>query len=138
MLDTVEKFLDEFAGALAAGTFVKATLGNYKGRDEHLQKVHVRPVGTKKGRRLFFLYRYDTRDTAKNFAVDESRGKIAELLDGEFFSGHLFTTEKDFQLEIGKNGRSRLNVSRPTFRSIAPSDHDRKKKLQVDPEAFYL
>lgn len=138
MLQTVEKFLDEFAGSLAAGTFVKATLGNYKGRDKHLQKVHIRPIKTKKGKRLFFLYRSDTRDTAKNFAFEEGPGKVAELLDGEFYSGHLFTTVQDFQLEIGKNGKSRLNTAKPTFKSPPAVEHDRRKKQQVDPDAFYL
>jgi hypothetical protein len=138
MLESIKTFLDEFAGSLAAGTFVKATLGNYKGGDEHLQKVHIRTIETKKGRRLFFLYRYDTRDTAKNFAFEEGRGKIAELLDGEFCSGHLFTTAKDLQLDIGKNGRSRLNTSKPTFKSAPVVEHDRRKKQQVNPDAFYL
>ena len=138
MLDKVGKFLDELAAALDNGTFVKATLGNYKGPDEHLQKVHIRPIETKKGRRLFFLYRYDTRDTAKNFAFDEARLKTAELLDGEFYSGHLFTTTGDYQLEIGKKGKSRLNVAKPTFKTAPTLEHDRRKKIQVDPNAFFL
>lgn len=138
MVENVGKFLDELAAALRDGTFVKATLGNYKGRDEHLQKVHIRPIETKKGNRLFFLYRYDTRDTAKNFAFDEARSKVAELLDGEFFAGHLFTTTNDLQLEIGKKGKSRLNVAKPTFKATPSLEHDRRKKVQLDPNAFFL
>jgi hypothetical protein len=138
MVENVGKFLDEFAAALAAGTFVKATLGNYKGGDEHLQKVLIRAIETKKGRRLFFLYRYDARDTAKNFAFDEALSEVARLLDGEFFSGHLFTTENDLQLDIGRNDRSRLNIAKPTFTSAPSVEHDRQKKLQIDPGAFYL
>lgn len=138
MVENVGKFLDELAASLAAGTFVKATLGNYKGRDEHLQKVNIRPIETKKGRRLFFLFRYDTRDTAKNFAPDEARSKVADLLKGGFFSAHLFTTANDLQLEIGKKGKSRLNVSKPTFRTAPSLEHDRRKKVQVDANAFYL
>src|SRR5436189_4671441 len=101
MLDTVEQFLNEFAGALDAGTFVKLTLGNYKGSDEHLQKIQVRLVTTRKGTRLFFLYRGASRDTVKNYDLAEGRDIVGKLLGAEFFGGHLFTTANDLQLDIG-------------------------------------
>lgn len=138
MLETVENFLAAFAASLSDGTFVKATLGNYKGSDAHLQKLNIRLIDTKKGRRLFFLYKYDTRDTAKNFAFAEGQDLIAKYLAGEFFSGHLFTTTADHQIEIGKKGRSRLNVAKPTFKVAPVVSHDREKAEFVDRLANYL
>lgn len=138
MLESIEKFLAAFAESLGDGTFVKATLGNYKGGDEHLQKLNIRLIDTKKGRRLFCLYKYDTRDTAKNYDLDEAQRLIARHLDGEFFSGHLFTTTADHQLEIGKKGRSRLNSGKPTFKTASVASHDRKKTEFVDRDAHYL
>lgn len=138
MLDTVEKFLAAFGSSLADGTFVKATLGNYKGGDEHLQKLNIRLIDTKKGRRLFFLYKYDTRDTAKNYDFDDGQRLLARHLDGEFYSGHLFTTTTDHQLEIGKTGRSRLNTGKPTFTAPPVPSHDREKTAFVDRAAHYL
>src|SRR6478672_10750899 len=117
MLENVEKFLDALETSLLDGTFVRLTLGNYKGSEEHLQKIHARPVKTKKGDRLFLLYRYETRDVAKNYAVEEARVLMAKLLADGFRSGHLFTTEHDLQLDIGKNGKSRLNRAKPTFKT---------------------
>ena len=138
MVENVEKFIAELGESLKNGTFVKMTLGNYKGTDEHLQKVHIRPIQTKKGERLFFLYRYDTRDTAKNYDFRTSISLVDEMLEGQFFSGHLFTTEKDFQLDIGAKGRSRLNTSKPSFKAPPRKQHDREKKQQIDQNAFYL
>lgn len=138
MLETVEKFVAALSSSLADDTFVKATLGNYKGDDKHLQKLNIRRLTTKKGARLYFLYRTDTRDTVKNHSLDEGTKLIANLLDKEFFSGHLFTTENDYQLDIGKRGKSRLNVAKPTFKIAPSAAHDRKKKLQIDPDVFYL
>lgn len=138
MLENTRKFIDELAASLRDGTFVKLTLGNYKGPDEHLQKLLIRLVHTKKGMRLFFLYRGDTRDTAKNYEFATGQNLIAKALDGDFFSGHLFTTSNDLQLEIGKKGKSRLNISKPTFPATPSSAHDRKKRAQVDPGSFYL
>src|SRR6476659_6933287 len=109
MLDTVEQFMAALADSLSDGTFVKMTLGNYKGGDEHLQKIHIRQILVKGKPRLFLLYRYDTRDTAKNFSFDDGCGLIGKLLESDFHSGHLFTTTNDLQLDIGKKGRSRLN-----------------------------
>ncbi|HEY2846417.1 MAG TPA: SAM-dependent methyltransferase [Pyrinomonadaceae bacterium] len=138
MLENVEKFIDSLETSLLGGTFVRLTLGNYKGSEEHLQRIHARPVHTKKGDRLFVLYRYETRDTAKNYAVSEARQLVGHLFESGFRSGHLFTTEHDLQLDIGKKDRSRLNTSKPTFKIAPATAHDREKNLQIDPAAFYL
>jgi len=138
MSENVQSFIAELTRSLAEKTFVKMTLGNYKGSDEHLQKINVRLIETKKGVRLFFLYKHDTRDTAKNYSFDEGRNLIERSLDGQFFSGHLFTTTNDLQLDIGKGGRSRLNVAKPTFKAPPVLEHDRQKRIQIDPHAFYL
>jgi SAM-dependent methyltransferase len=133
-----EKFVGEFARSLQEETFVKMTLGNYRGSDAHLQKLLVRLVETRRGVRLFFLFRQDTRDTAKNFDYAEGVTKIREFLGTDFFSGHLFTLENDFQLDIGKRGKSRLNVAKPTFKTKPEITHDRDKQTLVNPNSFYL
>lgn len=138
MIENVEKFISEFAESLQQQTFVKLTLGNYKGADEHLQKILVRLVETKKGARLFFLYRYDTRDTARNYDFTEGVKIVRRILGTEFFAGHLFTTQNDFQLDIGKKGKSRLNTAKPTFTVRPTTSHDHEKKRFVQKESFYL
>lgn len=137
-IENTEKFVREFADSLERETFVKMTLGNYRGTDAHLQKLLIRLVETKKGARLFFLYRQDTRDTAKNFDFAEGVEKIKEFLGADFFSGHLFTLNNDFQLDIGKKGKSRLNVANPTFKTKPEVAHDREKQILVNPNSFYL
>jgi SAM-dependent methyltransferase len=137
-IENVEKFIGEFSNSLREETFVKLTLGNYKGSDSHLQKILARLVETKKGTRLFFLFRYDTRDTAKNFDFTEGVAKVREMLGAEFFAGHLFTTENDFQIDIGKKGKSRLNTAKPTFKTKPSLAHDKEKRVLVDPQSFYL
>lgn len=138
MLENVQKFIAEFAGALKDQTFVKMTLGNYKGADEHLQKILVRLIKTRKGTRLSFQARYATRDIVKNYDFDEGVALVDEFLETGFLSAHLFTTAHDFQLAIGKKGKSRLNTGKPTFKSLPDAAHDRQKKALVDPASFYL
>ena len=138
MTENTEKFILEFAKSLREKTFVKMTLGNYRGNDAHLQKLLIRLVETKKGTRLFFLYRQDTRDTAKNFNFTEGIEKIRASLGTEFFSGHLFTINNDFQLDVGKKGKSRLNIAKPTFNTKPDISHDRDKQILINPSSFYL
>ncbi len=138
MHENINKFVTEFANSLRDGTFVKMTLGNYKGAEEHLQKILVRLVKTKKGMRLFFLYRGETRDTAKNFDFETGVALIDEALETGFHSGHLFTTANDYQLEVGKKGKSRLNIAKPTFKTPPPLEHDREKTAQIEADSFYL
>lgn len=136
--ENIEKFVGEFARSLQTETFVKMTLGNYRGNDAHLQKLLIRLVETKRGTRLFFLFRQDMRDTAKNFDFTQGVEKVREFLTADFFSGHLFTLENDFQLDIGKKGKSRLNVARPTFKTRPEIAHNREKQTLVNQNGFYL
>jgi len=138
MIENIDQFIDAFTESLKLGIFVKMTLGNYKGADKHLQKLLIRLIETKKGLRLFFLYRYEMRDTAKNYDFDGGVSIIREILGTDFFSAHLFTTQNDYQLEIGKKGKSRLNKGKPTFRSKPVLTHDWEKQRHIDQNAFYL
>jgi hypothetical protein len=135
--DNIDKFIDELKTSLSAGTFVKMTLGNYKGSEAHLQKIFVRQVDTKKGSRLLFQFRYESRDVVKNLDLAEAVRSVQKHLESGFRSGHLFTTTSDTQLEIGKRN-SRLSAGKPTFATLPSNEHDRKKKMLIDPNAFYL
>ena len=137
MNENIDKFVDVLSSSLRRETFIKLTLGNYKGADKHLQKIQARLINTKKGTRLYLLYRSDTRDTAKNFSFDEGVKTVRTALEREFFSAHLFTTEHDYQLDVGKKS-SRLNVAKPTFKTRTSLAHDREKTRFVDQSAFYL
>lgn len=134
---TIEKFIDECKTSLDAETFVKLTLGNYKGSEEHLQKIFVRLVDTKKGVRLLFQFRYDNRDSVKNFDIAEGVETLRKHLESGFRSGHLFTTVNDFQLGLGKKN-SRLKAGKPTFKTKPLASHNREKKYRIDPSSYYL
>ncbi|MDM7921367.1 MAG: SAM-dependent methyltransferase, partial [Pyrinomonadaceae bacterium] len=123
--------------SLADGNFIKLTLGNYKGSDEHLQKIQVRIVETKKGSRLFVQFKYETRDVVRNYDFESGIEMVAKQLVSGFHSGHLFTTGHDYQLDIGKRN-SRLNIGKPSIKTKPSAAHDREKKYTVDPNAYYL
>ncbi len=137
MNEKIEQFIEELKASLADETFVKLTLGKYKGADAHPQKIFVRLVEIKKGRRLLFQYRHENRDSVRNLDFAEGVAEVGKLLDSGFRSGHLFTTANDFQLDLGKRN-SRLKTGKPTFTTLPAAAHDREKKTLIDPNAFYL
>lgn len=135
--DTIRQFTDELGKSLENGTFVKATIGNYTGDDETLQKIYVRPVETKKGSRLLFQFRGAKSDRVKNFAAPDALRQIGRYLSSGFRSGHLFTTTGDIQLRIGKRS-SRLIKGKPTFSTAVAKGHDREKQYRIDPNSYFL
>lgn len=138
MADAVENFLDALASSLRAKTFVKLTLGNYKGTESELQRILARVVSTSKGLKLSLVYRYQTRDITKNIDLDEAVETIKDLLAHGFRSGHLFTSESDFQLELKASGKALLSRSRGTISDVPEPEHNRQKKLLIQSSAAYL
>lgn len=132
-----ERFVKELEKSLGDSTFVKLTLSNYKGSDRQLQRVSVRAIETKKGPRLMFQTRFETRDVVKNYDHREAADEVRRLLAVGFRNGHLFTTEQDLQLDIGKRN-SRLKPGKPSFKERVSLAHDREKTTLVDPDRFYL
>lgn len=137
MHENIEKFVSAFVLSLQGGSFVRLSVGNYKGEEKGLSKVLIRPISTKKGSRLLAVYKYDTRDTAKNYGVDEAATLLQSLFSQGFRSGHLFTTQNDLQLDIGKRN-ARLNTGKPTFTDAPKLAHDREKNRLISFDRPYL
>jgi hypothetical protein len=135
--DAIENFLDELRKSLSSESFIKLTLSNYKGAEQHLQKIAGRVIETKRGRKLALQSHYATRQTVKNYSFDEAGGVVRDLLGSGFRNGHLFTTTGDHQLTIGKRS-SRLISGRAASKDKPSTSHDRKKTTLVDSNAFYL
>lgn len=136
--DKTRQFLDSLAESLARNTFVKATVGNYKGGDGQLQKVLLRPIRTKRGDLVQFTFRYSNRDEAKNLPHADIPARVSELIGSGFRSAVLFTTHNDFQLTVSPDGKAALSISSPTFEARPDITHDRAKKVVVDPKEDYL
>ncbi len=131
----IEKLLTLLNDALARQTLAKLTLGAYRGREKSLENIFIRPVALKAGERVQFVYRYTTRDVTKNFSRDEALRRVAELLQTDFASAHLFTTELTAQW---KRGSRRLIMGNPRHAEPAPTAHDRPKQRAIAPDTGWL
>jgi 2-polyprenyl-3-methyl-5-hydroxy-6-metoxy-1,4-benzoquinol methylase len=132
---TTEKILTLLREAHTGGTLVKLTLGAHRGRDKTLENVFVRPVTLKNGNRLQFVYRHTNRDVTKNLSPNEALARIAEHMEQDFGSAHLFTTEFTAQW---KRGSRRLLTGNPRHTEPADPAHDRPKQRVIAKETNWL
>src|ERR1044071_4024840 len=118
-VDEREKFFAALDESLDGDKFIKLTLSKYRGVDAELKNVYIRPVELKVGRRLSFLYRYNTRDVVKNHTYEEGARFVREMLWGGSASGHLFTSKEALRVEVSRKGEARLTIHPPTLSAPA-------------------
>lgn len=126
---TIKDFCLSLQDALAAGRFIKASLGHYKGADETLQKILIKRVTLKDGDKLSFIYRHKTKDITKNYGFDDGIALVQENLTTGFLAAALFTPDFDLSLEKG-----RLKKTKPSQTELPDSSHDRSKNRLIAAE----
>jgi SAM-dependent methyltransferase len=131
-------FVEMARQALADGTFVRITLGKYRGPGD-VQKAVIALVTLKEARHLRVVTSQSRKDVTEIFPVDEGLQKIAGLAGSAFLSATLFTTAKDVTLIFNKKKKAKLSEGKPTFKVAPPSTaHNRVKQYAVDPASSYL
>lgn len=124
-------FTTQLNESLQQETFVKLALGNYKGNEQDLKQLHIKPVVIKNKKMLAFNYRYKTRDIFKNFSEDESIALIADYLANGFNIATLFTTNEEHILEKNVKGVFRLRTNVLVKKKEVNLTHDKEKKRLI-------
>ena len=128
------------------GALQRLVLSKYKGAEEELTRVVIRPVEIKAQTLLSFLYEYRTNHVTKNLAVDEAMTQLQQWLDGDFHNAHMITDEWEIQLSFSKKGKVLINKNR-NKNSPAEGDktstqvelaHNRTKLRYVEQDRPYL
>ena len=131
-------WLTHLTESLEKDQFIKLTLSKPRPTNKDIKNVYVRWIELKKGRQLSFTYRYATKDMVKNYPKESGIHILQEALQTDFYNGHLFSTEADFNFEQTKKGKSRLLKTKPTQTKSANTKHNKAKKRWVDPNRPYL
>jgi SAM-dependent methyltransferase len=135
--DDKATFLSRVEESLAAGTFVRMTLGKYRGAgDAH--KVVATPVTLKDKPQLKFVTSHARQDVTQNFAIPGAITHMAALIGGDYLSATLFTTQDDLTLQFSKKKATTLSRAKPTFTAPPAPEHNRAKQYMVDPARPYL
>ncbi|WP_293299342.1 SAM-dependent methyltransferase [Pedobacter sp. UBA4863] len=132
-------FLAQLEESLKNATFVKLALGNYKGSDEPLKQLYVRPVVIKNKKMLAFNFRYQTRDIFKNSTEQEGIKLIEDYLANGFHIATLFTTTQEHILEKNAKGVFRVRTKLLAEKKEASLSHNKeKKRLILAKDNIYL
>jgi hypothetical protein len=109
--------------SLSDDSFVKLSLGSYRGNEQGLKSIDIRKVIIKREDKLSFTIHYKTRDIVKNYDLDESLARIQEALNHDFQSAKLSTIE--FDLILDKN---KIRKTPPSHSGPISLGHDRAKR----------
>jgi len=131
-------FLELIKDSLKENTFVKMTLGKYRGAEDGLENIYVTPVKLKESVKLAFRYKYKTRDVYKNYEPDEAASVIEAELGKNFLHGGLFTTRNDFVLEYNKRRIPRTYTRKASFTRVEVKEHNRVKTRNIDSKDKYF
>ena len=129
--EKVNELMLSLQSSLTDYTFVKLSLGNYKGKEENLKNIYVKRILIKGEEKLSFTYRYKTRDIVKNYFLEEGIQKIREFLSQEFYVATLFTTAFDLGFENLHNKKFIIRKNAATILTVPSADHDRNKNRLI-------
>ncbi|MEZ4884796.1 MAG: SAM-dependent methyltransferase [Chitinophagales bacterium] len=129
-LQKIKSLLQE---SLNNNTFVKLSLGNYKGSDAELKNIRVKRTLIKRKDKLSFTYRFKTRDVVKNYDFEGGIQLMEEQVKMDGFRHLLLcTTDFDLQLMVDKKGKWRLQKQKPTTTTLPSLAHDRPKNRKIE------
>ena len=134
---SLDSFQKSLKASIEAATFVKMTLGKYRG-DADVNQCRIALVSIREQLQLRFVFQHQTKDITKNDSIEVGLNRIERMLGNEFFSGHLFTTEADHSIHFNKRGIPRLSTATATFPSRPSTEHNRKKSYLVEATSDYL
>lgn len=137
-MNAKEKFIEYFRESLPEGTFIKLTLGKYRGVKQDLEKIYITPVSLGEGIKLSFRYKFRNKDEFKNFTFDEAVAETERLIGSDFFNASLFTVKNDLSLEYNKKREDRIYIKRPSMESAEVKEHNREKSRFVDSDSKFL
>lgn len=131
-VDKLALFFTTFENQLDSGDFLNINLGNYKGQDETLKKILVKPIQTKKGLLLSFTYRHKTNDITKNYNLIEGLELIKEQLQfSNFRQANYFSTQKDLSIQIVSPNKTIIKESSPKQNAKGDFSHDKHKNRKI-------
>lgn len=129
------KFIEILSSSIENHEFIKLTLGNYRGKEDSLNKIIARLVQLKSSVKISLTYCYKTKEIVKNYPVKEGIDLINSLIAKDFMSGRILTIKQDIQLDYNKNEEPKIHFLKPTFTDATiaiPQEHDRQKKRLIE------
>lgn len=132
MISNINNTIQAIQTSLEDLTFIKVSLGHYKGIEKELKNIHIRIVLVKKVPHLSFTYRYKTKDIVSNYTFENAIPVLQELISpNHFCQAHLYTLSFDLLLEYGPKENWRLKKKAPSIHELPSLEHDKPKHRKI-------
>ena len=131
-MNHIEELFELLKTSLKENSFVKLSLGNYKGSMESLKNCYVKKTLIKQEDKLSFTYRYQTKDIAKNYSIQEGIDILLDFISkGEFKHATLFTLTNDIIFEYLNKDKTTLRKSNPSQQQLPSLEHNLQKNRLI-------
>jgi SAM-dependent methyltransferase len=131
--DHKTQWLNTLNASLAKNTFVKISLGNYKGDEGGLKNIYIKRVIIKHEEKLSFTYSYQTKDIVKNYSAEEVISYLLGMIKTDGFRvATLFTTEFDLYFEYTNGEKTILKKKAASNTAIPSLAHDKQKQRLIE------
>ena len=131
--DHKTQWLNAISESITKNTFVKISLGHYKGDEAGLKNIYIKRVVIKHEEKLSFTYRYQTRDIVKNYSAEETISHLFSLVKADGFrTALLFTTECDLYLEYQHGENTSLKKKTASYTTTPSLVHDKQKQRLIE------
>jgi hypothetical protein len=135
--DKKAEFITALAAALEAKTFIKLTLGKFRGEGEPSKAVATL-VALKGALHLKLVTSFARKDETKTFSINDGINHIKSKIGDIYLSATLFSIDRNMTLTYSKKREPHLTSGKPTLKASEPAAHDRVKSYLVSPDRPYL
>lgn len=131
------EFLDAVRASIENATFIRLTLGKYRGEGEERHCV-ASPVMLKDRAHVRFQTRRGKQEFTENAVPEAAIERLSASVGADYLSAVLFTSAGDVSLVYSKKRVPRLTRGKATSTAPTSTEHNRKKAYLVDPKSAYL
>lgn len=131
---TITQFISLLNESLDKNNFVRLVLVNRRDKSSMLKSASAKVISIKKGLRLSFVLRHETKDITENYTFAECGAKVEALLLNDFTQADLFTLTANHYISIARNGEVKLRTTPPTETEKPTLSHDKEKVRLISAE----
>lgn len=122
------EFITTLSNTINSKKLVKLVLSSKRLKASDLKSVIITIVEIKKGDKLNFVYRHNTKDITKNYDFAEGIIIIEQLLTDVFFNANIFAENLETSLQSNKKGSITVKNRSVTLPVVTDFSHDNKKE----------
>lgn len=127
-----EKFLQKLEESFQQGKFVKLTLSKPRIKQSDLKNIIISPVQLKAGLMMHFVFRYKTRDEAKNYSVEESLLLLPGFMENEFFNADMYLEGENHRLLFNRKNEAKALIQKVDTPAPLSLAHNRIKERVIE------